>query len=51
MKIKSCYDWYRVCSDHFSKEDYKPGGKRWLYHAAVPKLKPYEAVDMPFTEK
>ncbi|KAL4126579.1 hypothetical protein QTP88_010798 [Uroleucon formosanum] len=38
--IDHCYDWQRVCSDHFLEKDYKPKTKRFLYSNTIPQ--PYE---------
>ncbi|XP_016664040.1 uncharacterized protein LOC100573191 [Acyrthosiphon pisum] len=38
--IDRCYDWQRVCSDHFLEENYKPGIKRFLLSNAIPQ--PYD---------
>ncbi|XP_029341244.1 uncharacterized protein LOC115033205 [Acyrthosiphon pisum] len=37
--IDRCYDWQRICSDHFLEENYKPGQKQ-LYSNAIPQ--PYD---------
>jgi len=41
--LDSCYDWHRLCSDHFLKEDYKPGQKRFLKKNISPQ--PLQNVD------
>ncbi|KAE9532049.1 hypothetical protein AGLY_010251 [Aphis glycines] len=34
--IALCYDWHRICSDHFLDTDYKGGQKRYLLPNTVP---------------
>lgn len=36
LKMDKCFDWQRICSDHFKDEDFKPGEKRLLYQSAFP---------------
>ncbi|VVC31459.1 Hypothetical protein CINCED_3A012491 [Cinara cedri] len=38
LKVGKCFDWQRICSDHFLDEDFKPGDKRLLRSNAIPKL-------------
>ncbi|XP_015373933.1 PREDICTED: uncharacterized protein LOC107168897 isoform X2 [Diuraphis noxia] len=35
-----CYDWQRICSDHFLDENYRPGKKRYLLPNTIPQ--PYD---------
>lgn len=37
LNLKDCTDWHRVCSDHFSPSDFRPGEKRLLWPFALPK--------------
>ncbi|XP_060872242.1 uncharacterized protein LOC132946323 isoform X3 [Metopolophium dirhodum] len=34
--IGRCYDWHRICSDHFLEENYRPGPKRFLNKNTIP---------------
>ncbi|CAI6354129.1 unnamed protein product [Macrosiphum euphorbiae] len=43
--IDRCYDWQRICSDHFSEENYRPGKKRFLLSNAIPQ--PYDQNGFP----
>lgn len=38
--IDHCYDWQRICSDHFIDENYRPGKKRYLLPNTIPQ--PYD---------
>ncbi|XP_060857297.1 uncharacterized protein LOC132934904 [Metopolophium dirhodum] len=43
--IDRCHDWQRICSDHFLKENYRPGKKRFLFSNAIPQ--PYDRNGFP----
>ncbi|XP_016663745.1 uncharacterized protein LOC100571852 isoform X2 [Acyrthosiphon pisum] len=43
--IDRCYDWQRICSDHFLEENYKPGKKKFLFSNAIPQ--PYHQNGFP----
>ncbi|KAL5233761.1 hypothetical protein ACI65C_001171 [Semiaphis heraclei] len=48
LGLDGCYDWHRVCSDHFLEENYKPGGKRLLKKNAVPQpLQNFDGIGFP----
>eukprot|EP00102_Acyrthosiphon_pisum_P026277 XP_016663487.1 PREDICTED: uncharacterized protein LOC100573547 [Acyrthosiphon pisum] len=34
--IGRCYEWHRICSDHFLEENYKPGPRRILNKNTIP---------------
>jgi len=41
LGMDNCFDWHRVCSDHFLQENYvKTGRKRHLYRCTIPQ--PYD---------
>ncbi|XP_060857813.1 uncharacterized protein LOC132935315 [Metopolophium dirhodum] len=43
--IDRCFDWHRICSDHFLEENYKPGKKRFLFSNTIPQ--PYNRNGFP----
>ncbi|CAI6372890.1 unnamed protein product [Macrosiphum euphorbiae] len=45
LGIDRCYDWQRICSEHFLEENYKPGKKRLLFSNAIPQ--PYDKNGFP----
>jgi len=45
FRIDHCHDGQRICSDHFLKENYKSGIKRFLLYNAIPQ--PYDQNGFP----